>query len=128
VKALIIDEPWITKILDGKKTWEMRRTACHIRGQIGLIRKGSGKIVGVADLIDSEAPLGTLKEYAAAGGRHGIPSAGQAAAFTGGWRIPWVLANARRLARPVSYSHPSGAVIWVNLSPVIAKKVSAQIA
>ena len=30
MKGLIIDEPWIGLILQGKKTWEMRKTACHL--------------------------------------------------------------------------------------------------
>jgi len=127
VKALIIDESWISKILRGKKTWEMRKTACHIRGRIGLIRKGSGQIVGVADLVDSRAPLASRKDYAAAERLHGIPSAQQGQAFAGGWRTPWILVNARPLARPVSYVHPSGAVIWVNLTPAVARRVSAQV-
>src|SRR5262245_36582037 len=105
----------------------MRKTACHIRGKIGLIKKGSGQVVGVADLVDSRAPLASRKEYAATRRRHGIPSAHQAAAFVGGWRTPWVLANARRLTCPVSYVHPSGAVIWVNLSPAVVSKICAQI-
>ena len=41
MKALIVDEPWITAILKGDKTWEMRKKNCNIRGQIALIRKGS---------------------------------------------------------------------------------------
>jgi hypothetical protein len=53
VKGLIIDEPWIGLILLGNKTWEMRKTACHHRGRIALIRKGSGRIVGTADLIEA---------------------------------------------------------------------------
>jgi len=42
-------------------------------------------------------------------------------------RTPWVLANARPLVKPVPYSHPSGAVIWVNLEPETAAKVEAQV-
>ena len=41
MKALVIDEPWISAILLGVKTWEMRRGVCNLRGPIALIRKGS---------------------------------------------------------------------------------------
>jgi hypothetical protein len=51
VKGLIIDEPWIGLILSGQKTWEMRKTACHHRGSIALIRKGSGQVVGRAEYL-----------------------------------------------------------------------------
>jgi hypothetical protein len=33
MKALIIDEPWITAILKGEKTWEMRREIAKFGGQ-----------------------------------------------------------------------------------------------
>lgn len=57
MKGLIIDQPWIGLILSGKKTWEMRKTACHHRGRIALIRKGSGQVVGTADIVNSFPPL-----------------------------------------------------------------------
>ena len=127
MKALVIDEPWIDKILRGKKIWEMRKATCRIRGRIGLIRKGSGQVVGVADLVDSKAPLASRKEYAVAERFHGIPPDQQAQAFAGGWRTPWVLARVRPLPRPVRYIHPSGAVIWVNLAADVETQIAAQV-
>ncbi|CAO4172090.1 hypothetical protein [Methylorubrum aminovorans] len=126
MKALIIDEPWIGLILRGEKTWEMRRTACHQKGQIALIRKGSGQVVGVADCEGSLPALADADAYRAAEPRHRIPVDRQAQAFADGWRTPWVIKNARPLDRPVAYAHRSGAVIWVNLDPMVAEAVAAQ--
>ena len=126
MKALIVDEPWITAILSGQKTWEMRKGVCKIRGPVALIRKGSGHVVGVAEVTDCRPPLTTPTAYAAAESLHRIPPARQERAFADGWRTPWVLAGARPLSRPVPYRHPSGAVIWVNLEPDTATKVLAQ--
>ncbi len=123
MKALIIDEPWITEVLAGRKIWEMRKTACRLRGRIALIRKGSGQVVGTAEVVDTLPPLETLKAYAAAEDRHRIPPARQATAFADGWRHPWVLKNARALTKPVPYAHPRGAVIWVNLDPAVIASV-----
>jgi hypothetical protein len=121
MKGLVIDEPWIGLILGGKKTWEMRKTACHQRGLVALIRKGSGKIIGVAEIVDSFPPLETTEAYANAEAFHQIPPTLQGRAPADGWRTPWVLKNARSLAAPVPYRHPNGAVIWVKLdAPVIA--------
>ncbi|WP_144259502.1 ASCH domain-containing protein [Methylocystis sp. ATCC 49242] len=125
MKALIIDEPWITEVLTGRKTWEMRKTACRLRGRIALIRKGSGQVVGTAEVIDTLPPLDTPEAYAAAEDRHRIPPHRQATAFADGWRHPWVLRNARPLATPVPYEHPQGAVIWVTLAPAVSAKVEA---
>ena len=38
LRALIIDEPWISKILEGRKTWELRKRNMSIRERISLIR------------------------------------------------------------------------------------------
>jgi hypothetical protein len=126
LKALIIDEPWIRLILAGSKTWEMRKTGCSHRGPIALIRKGSRQVVGTADVVDSLPPIGSSAEYARAERQHGIPPGRQAQAFNDGWRTPWVLANPRLLAEPVPYSHPSGAVIWVNLDDRVSSAVQQQ--
>jgi hypothetical protein len=126
MKALIVDEPWISAILRGEKTWELRKTRCKLRGSIALIRKGSGHVVGVAEATDCLPPLGTREAYASAEPFHRVPPSDQKYSFAEGWRTPWVLANARPLPKAVPYKHPSGAVIWVNLGPETAAKVEAQ--
>lgn len=126
MKALVVDEPRIGAILKDAKSWEMRKGVYRFRGPIALIRKGSGQVVGIAEVTNWRPPLTTPATYVEAEPRHGMPPARQARAFADGWRTPWVLANARPLARPVPYKHPSGAVIWVNLGPDTAAKVEAQ--
>lgn len=126
MRALVIDEPWITAILKGDKLWEMRKKNCNIRGEIALIRKGSGLVVGTANIVDSRPLIVTRADYAAAEPKHRIPPGRQEQAFTDGWCTPWVLANAKSLQKPVRYKHPSGAVVWVNLEPDIAAQVQVQ--
>jgi hypothetical protein len=125
MKALVIDEPWISAILRGEKTWEMRKGVCKLRGPIALIRKGSGQVVGIAEVAHCRPPLSTLQAYAEAEPYHRIPPERQQRAFADGWRTPWVLANARPLTKPVPYRHPLGAVIWVNLEPETSAKLEA---
>jgi hypothetical protein len=126
MKALVIDEPWITAILKGDKIWEMRKKNCNIRGEIALIRKGSGLVVGTANVVDSRPPIVTRADYAAAEPKHCIPPGRQDRAFADGWRTPWVLANAKSLQKPVRYRHPVGAVVWVNLEPDVTAQVQVQ--
>lgn len=102
----------------------MRRAACHQKRQIALVRKGSGQVVGVADCAGSLPALAAA--YRAAEPRHRIPVDWQAQAFADGWRTPWAIDNARPLDRPVAFAHRSGAVIWVNLDPMVAEAVAAQ--
>jgi hypothetical protein len=126
VKGLIIDMPWIELILSGDKTWEMRKTACHHRGPIALIRKGSGQVVGSAEIIDSLPSIEERSDYAKAEPWHCIPPNRQTEAFSDGWRTPWVLRNAQPLANPIAYRHPNGAVIWVNLDDDVRRAVVAR--
>lgn len=126
MKGLVIDEPWIGKILRGDKTWEMRKTACHQRGRVALIRKGSGLVVGIADVVDSLPPIATREAYGAAETFHGIPTDRQERAFEDGWTTPWVLADAMPLSPPVKYRHPSGAVIWVALDDEVSSAIARQ--
>jgi hypothetical protein len=126
MKALIIAEPWISAILKGEKTWEMRKTGCTVRGPIALIKKGSGHVVGTAEVTDCRPPLRSREEYAAAEPYHRVGTSRHELAFAEGWRTLWVLANARFLPKPVPYKHPPGAVIWVKLGPETTAQVKAQ--
>jgi hypothetical protein len=127
MKGLVVAEPWVGLILSGKKTWEMRTGPWKHRGLIGLIRKKSGLVVGVAELVENRPPVTSLQAYAEAESFHRIPPDRQSAAFSSGWTTPWVLTNARALKRPVPYVHPSGAVKSVNLSDDVARQVLEQL-
>lgn len=127
MKAIVVREPYVSIILTGEKTWEMRKAACRYRGPVALISKGSGTVVGVAEIVDSLPPIDSLQAYAQAEPKHRVPPSVQRQAFSDGWRTPWVLTNARRLVTPVFYKHPYGAVIWVTLDEDVAAKVRAQI-
>ena len=114
MKGLIIKSPWIEKILSGKKTWEIRGSNTKIRGKIGLIRSGSGKIIGTCELVGVKGPL-SLSEFEKSTSKHRIEKK-----YTN--KLPytktyaWIIKNAQPLKRPRAYKHSMGAVIWVNLS------------
>lgn len=115
LKGLIVDSPHIEDILAGRKRWEMRAAGTRQRGTIALIRRDSGAVVGVADLVDSLGPL-TENELLATGALHLIPSQRIRSMAVVKYRYAWVLENARPLSAPIAYRHPAGAVTWVNLS------------
>jgi len=122
MKGLIIKTPWIDKILDGEKTWEIRSSKTKIRDTIALIRSGSGTVVGICDLEDVIAPL-SLSKLKRSKSFHAIsPNR-----FKDGLPYPiayaWVLSNVKRLNKPVSYDHPRGAVIWVNLPRAVVNEI-----
>ena len=115
--GLIINDPYITDIFEGKKIWELRSRNTHIRGTIALIKKGSGLVLGTANLTDvillTEKEMRCRKE-------HGEPKSnfGKSDRFI----YAWVLRYAKRFTKPISYKHPSGAVIWVKLPKLAVQK------
>lgn len=122
-KGLVIDDPWISLILDGQKTWEMRSRDAKVRGTIALIRKGSGMIVGTANLVGSTGPFDRdqMLKYQE---KHRIPSDRIKSGSVDTWCYAWQLEDVKRLAKPVPYTHPKGAVIWVKLDTGCAARVT----
>ena len=120
MKGLIIKEPWISLILSRKKTWELRSRDTRVRGRIALIRKGSGTVVGVAELVGTLPKLSRSRLISNVK-KHRTPRR----EFHGDLKhtTAWVLRRAARLNKPVAYRHPSGAVIWVNLRPEVVRQI-----
>lgn len=112
-KGLIIKSPWIDLILQGKKIWEIRGSNTKIRGKIALIKSGTGKIYGTAELVDTKKL--TFEEYQRSKSYHQIPENITANAPYNNIHA-WVLENPVLFDEPIPYEHPQGAVIWVNLS------------
>jgi hypothetical protein len=123
--GLVIREPWIGKILAGEKTWEMRSTATTIRGEIALIRQGSGLVVGTAKLVGS-LPALTRGNYMDFSSQHAIPSEMLEEVIRNRWIHPWVLADVRPLPIPVPYKHKSGAVLFVTLDASVLDAIRRQ--
>jgi ASCH domain. len=125
-KGLILADPWIGHILDGSKTWEMRSSSTSHRGWFALIRKGSGCIHGVARLVDVGSPLSPA-EMLRTFEKHRIPADLIASGAVAKWNTPWIIADVRRLPKPVPYTHRSGAVTWVALDAEVGQAIAAQL-
>ncbi len=110
-KGLVIDSPWIDYILAGKKCWEMRSKNTKMRGEIALIKKGTGTVVGIANLTDS-LPKIAEDELMAHFDKHQVNYADLPELTK--WNTPWVLEDVIAI-EPTPYTHPNGAVTWVNL-------------
>lgn len=112
MKGLIIKPPWIDYILDGHKIWEIRGARTNIRGEIFLIKSGTGCIYGKANLVDCfEISLGKYQESF---NMHMIPRI-YLDVLPYKKTFAWVINNAERFDVPIPYKHPKGAIIWVNI-------------
>lgn len=110
-KGLILLPNWAELILNGLKTWEIRSSNTKKRGRIAIIASKTGKIFGEVDLVDS-FPL-TEELYKNNLSRHRINC--QYSNLPPNYRWVWQLANPVIYKTPIPYTHPQGAVIWVNL-------------
>lgn len=115
IKGLFIKEPWISLILSGKKTWEIRSSNTSIRGRIALIASGTGTVVGYADIVDSIEiePIHFDENI----DKHNIPQERYSSN-----NMPykktyaWILANPKRLKNSIPFEPKRGCVIWINLN------------
>lgn len=107
--GLIVKDFWLNKIFDKEKCWEVRGSRTNKRGLIQLIGSGSGQIKGIANLTDCIKLTKALYEKNRE--KHQISAEYESLPYKQPYA--WVLKDARRHERPISYSHPQGAVIWV---------------
>ncbi|MFP3728383.1 ASCH domain-containing protein [Priestia filamentosa] len=112
IKGLIIKEPWIDMILRGEKVWEIRSSNTKIRGEIALIKSGTGKVYGTVEIVDT-INLG-VEYYKETESFHRIPGGKECLPYKKTYG--WVLKNPHIFDQPIPYKHPQGAVIWVNLN------------
>lgn len=126
MSGLIIKDPYITRILNGQKTWEMRSTKTSKQGLIALIKKGSGQIYGVANLVSVNGPL-SRETMLNSIEKHTIDKPRIYSGEVDKWKYAWVLQDAKQLPTPVPYQHKNGAVIWVNLDLSISNAITKQL-
>ena len=111
MKGLIIKEPWVSLILSGEKTMEMRKTRTKNFGRIALLN--SGYIRGFATLHRCDGPLSN-QELLARENEHCIPE-NRINTPDYSYRFGWMISDVEDLSIPKKYTHPRGAQMWVNL-------------
>ena len=114
-------EPFVSQILDHHKTWEIRGSRTNIQETIALIASGSGTVVGVCELVECIGPLTAraFKENARKAGM--LPEEAKLGYYQKTYA--WVVENPIRFKKPIPYSHPSGAIIWVTLDEAVEKSI-----
>ena len=125
-RGLVIADPWIGPILTGRKDWEMRARPTSVRGWFGLIRKGSGTVVGLARLIGCGHALDQA-DMIANFDHHRIPVDMIRRGEVAKWTVPWQLADVIPLEEAVPYEHKAGAVTWVSLSTEVGHQLAAHL-
>jgi hypothetical protein len=126
-RGLIIKEEWLNKILQGRKTMELRKKPNLQLGLIALIKKGSGKIYGIAEIVESIGPM-SFDEFRSRAHEHAVELEMLREIFEMGWKHGWCLKNIVPLKSPVGYIHTRGVMSQVILDPGAIEALSRQLA
>ena len=100
----------------------MRSRKTNIRGPIALIKKGSGKIYGLARIVDSIGPF-SESEMIDHSEKHCMSPDRITDPRTSKWRQAWVLEEVTRLDNPIDYLQKRGPVQFVTLDEEAIKKI-----
>jgi len=114
MRGLTIKEPWLSKILSGSKTWEIRTRKTNLRERIALVRGGASEIAGYATLADC---LQISREEMTSYTHKHCAQEDDLAAY-GNPEKPlyaWVLENIEMLEKPIPFERKPGSVNWVNV-------------
>ena len=114
-RGLLVRDPYATQLLNGEKIWEIRGKATQIRGRVVIIKSGTARAFGTVRLIRVLGPL-ALDDLTIA---RELPQEEREEFRRAGLPYPktyaYVFSDPQWFDRPISYSHPSGAVTWVRL-------------
>ena len=109
--VLVVKDPWLDKILNGQKTWEVRGTNTTKRGVVHLALSGAhGRIVGRCHITDSfPVKKRALQKHFT---KHRIKDLSVVA-----YRNPhaWVLSKSLRYSKPFVYTHKQVTIVWETL-------------
>ena len=107
--------PLCLQLLNGQKIWEIRGRPTQIRGPVVIVKQGTGKAYGIANLVRVLGPL-DLDDLVSSPEvppeerdelqRDGLPYQKTYA---------YVFTNPQWFEHPMPYRHPNGAVTWVRL-------------
>lgn len=118
-RCLLVRDPHATSILTGAKLWEIRGSATKVRGRVGIAKSGTGLIFGSVEVTGS-TPV-TLDELTTSAN---LPPSEHEMFSQGRMKYTrphaWILKDAILFDEPVPFVHPQGAVIWVDLTKVVA--------
>lgn len=114
-RGLIVREPYASWIVDGKKTWEIRKHPTRIRGRIGILT--GGKLIGEVEIVGVEGPF-SAEELLAYRDRHHADAEFLIPYAQGKPLWAWVLAHPLRYPEPIPVPLRRGRMLWVDLSDV----------
>lgn len=112
-KGLVIKHEWLEMILDKNKLWEIRGSDTSYRGKVYFIKSKSGQVFGEGNLICTHKL--NEESYRMNYKLHKVFYDFKMLPYKNVYAWVFDIASIKRYKKPIPYTHPQGAVIWINL-------------
>ena len=112
-------EPYASYIVEGKKTWELRRRPTNIRGRVGIV--SGDQVIGSVEIVDSIGPL-TQEQLEKHQDKHLADKEFLKKYARGEPLYVWVLSGARKFDKPIPIQIRQGHQTWLNLVEATEEK------
>ena len=111
---LIVREPWLSHILNGRKTLEVRGTPCRkpVGTKVFLALSGAGGLIyGSVVFAGTRGPM-SAREFNDAKAQHLVANGRPYGSATHGWK----LTQPKKFFKPVKYTVKKGCVVWAKMA------------
>ena len=113
--AIVLYEKWLQLILQGTKTWEIRKQNTHKRERIALAASGTSKLFGDVHLIDCIQV--THEDFASHLDKHCVPDSDKESYIHPSKTIyAWHVTRPRIYSTPVPFKQKRGQIVWIDLT------------
>ncbi len=116
-RGFFVREPYASHIVQGRKTWEIRKHPTRVRGRVGVLNRG--RVLGTVHLRAVHGPF-TAEELAAHYDKHLAPLAALRAYAGGKPLYAWELSDPYAYPEPKPFRRKPGQQLWVRLEPTDA--------
>ncbi len=107
-------EPYATYLVEGKKTWELRRYPTHIRERVGVI--SGDQLLGTVEIRDVHGPF-SLEELREHQDKHLADYAFLERYARGDRLYAWEVAEPHKFHEPVKVAIKPGHQTWIRIEP-----------
>ena len=113
-RGLFVRQPYASLIVEGQKTWEIRKHPTRVRGRVGIVNRG--RVLGSVEIVGTRGPF-TPEQLAEHQDKHHADVATLQDYAQGKPLYAWVLKNPVKYAEPVPIPTTKGQQLWAKLRP-----------
>ncbi len=113
-RGLFVRQPYASLIVEGQKTWEIRKHPTRVRGRVGIVNRGH--VLGTVEIVGTRGPF-TPEQLAEHQDKHRADVQTLKDYAQGSPLYAWILKNAVKYPEPVPIPTVKGQQMWAKLRP-----------